>query len=742
MTESVEYALAAQAVFSDQPPAGPSALDPLGAELLGEFARAEQARRDTELRWLKDLRQYRGQYDPDVKIDKNRSRAFVRKTRTKVKTLDSRVADLLFPAGSEKNWSVDPTPKPSLSLDQKREVEQMLRAAKKPINRDTVEQGVQEWAKERAKRMAKVIDDQLGEARYKNACLQAIHSAHLYGTGIVKGPLVERKIRTRFVKQGKKWASRSEAYITPWVDFVPLWRFYPDLTSTTLEGCRYVFERHQMSKHDLAKLAERRTFDGERIREYITANPSGRVQLRFVDSELRLIGERMVLQGDQGGNYEVLERWGYIDGAKLAAAGVKVPKDRLHESFFSNVWLLPNGQIIKAVLQPIDGVTWPYHLYSFDKDESSLFAEGLASIMRDAQELINASTRLMVDNAAISGGPMFEANLDVLSTLERADEVHPFKMWRRRNGSNGNTQPAIRVIDIPSHVQELNAMAQRFDTDADEVTAIPRYMSGENASSGAAGTASGMSMLMGAANIVVKDLVSDWDGGVTQPFITALYRWNMQFHDDDGIKGDFDVSARGAASLVAKEVRAKQLTEMVAMVANPLMLPFVKFDKLLRLLAEANELSDIVKTEDELKQEQEGGANQMQAQLAQQAQALQLQEIQAKVSKLAADTNKAVADAALTRAKEMESKVAAIYAAMQAAGVAVTSPHVAPAGDEILRSAGYTDATPTPTLAQLDGPAVQGDVAPMDGDPTVAPQTGEMGLHRGIETARADGVPQ
>ena len=48
-----------------------------------------------------------------------------------------------------------------------------------------------------------------------------------------------------------------------------------------------------------------------------------------------------------------------------------------------------------------------------------------------------------------------------------------------------------------------------------------------------------------------------------------------------------DIKARGAASLVAKEVRAKQLTEMVGMAANPAILPFVKFDKLLRLLAKS-----------------------------------------------------------------------------------------------------------------------------------------------------------
>ena len=58
-------------------------------------------------------------------------------------------------------------------------------------------------------------------------------------------------------------------------------------------------------------------------------------------------------------------------------------------------------------------------------------------------------------------------------------------------------------------------------------------------------------------------------------------------------------------------------------------------------------------------------------------------------------------------AKAVNLKVEAAYAALQAGGVATSSPHIAPAGDEILRSSGWKDATPSPSIAQLDGPPVQ-----------------------------------
>lgn len=746
--DNLEYELAAAEQMA-QPDTAPSAqVDALGSTLLAEFAQAELDRRQTEERWLSDLRQYKGQYDPAVltKIGPNRSKAFVRKTRVKIKTIDSRVADLLFPAGTEKNWEIDTTPVPSVSPEQKSLVAQRLTqmAQGQPVPPEVVDQAIMKMAKEASKKMAKVIEDQLVEARYKDVAIKTVHSGHLYGTGVMKGPLVERKIRTRFVQQGNSWIAKSETYVVPFVDYVPLWRFYPDMSATELDQCRYAYERHQMTKADLVNLSQRKSFNKQRIVDYIKSNPQGEVKLRYFDNELRVIGERNATQGNKAGTYEVLERWGWLDGASLKDAGVPVPENRVHETFFSNVWLLPDGQIIKAVLQPINGVTWPYHMYYFDKDETSIFGEGIASIMRDDQTMINAATRMMLDNGGITSGPQLEVNPSLLASLDKVEEVFPWKIWLRNNSNPGT--PAIRAIEMPNNLGNLSGMADRFENNADETTAIPRYMSGENTSSGAAGTASGMSMLMGAANIVIKDLITSYDEGITRPFLQALYRWNMQFHKDNSIKGDFDVKARGAASLVAKEVRARQLNEFAAQTSNPMDAPFIKRDALLRQRAEANELSDVVKTEDEVAAEQNNEMAQMQQQTAIQQQQLVMAELAKKVEVLTAQAAKAMAEVDLIRAKAVSTKVEAVYAALQAGGTATAAPMTAPAGDEILRSSGWQDATPDPSIAQLGGPPVQPagqtiqpPMAPMKPDmPNVEAPTGMQGRRQGIETPELD----
>jgi hypothetical protein len=780
----LDYVAAATAEFRGE---RASDLTPLGVRLIGEFGQAVLDRQPTEERWLTDLRQYKGKYEPDELAEmKSRSSSFVRKTRTKVKTVDARVSDLLFPTGKERSWSVSNTPEPSLSDEQKQEIVNMLaKAGNMQPAPDDVKKMAIDICKAAAERMSVVIDDQLVEARYKKSCVATIHSGNLYGTGVLKGPLVEKKVRERWKRENKKWVTFSESYIVPFVENVPLWRFYPDMAANELDGCQYVWERHTFTPSRLSDLATRKTFDGKKIRNYILAHPKGETTKVRFDMELKSLGERINRQADPAGNYEVLERWGYVSAADLKDVGVEVPPERAHETFFANIWMFPSGDVIKAVLQPISGVTWPYHMYYFDKDETSIFGDGLSSVMRDDQKMLNAATRLMIDNAAITSGPMVEVITSYLSSLENVSEMSAWKVWLRNSTDPGN--PAVRPIELPNNLEWLESMARMFDNNSDETTAIPKYMSGENPTAGAAGTATGMSMLMGAANIVIKDLITNWDEGITTPFLQALYRWNMQFHSDESIKGDFDAKATGTSSLVAKEIRAQALAQFAAQTNNPVDGPLIKRPNLLRQIAQGHELTDVVKTDKELQAEQESEQAKSQASLQQRMQEAQTAHLEGQAKKVLAEAEVAavkvkemLANIELLIAKAVDVKVETIYAALQAGGTATVNPRTAPAGDEILKSAGFVDSTPQPSIASLDNIPVQAtdgtqnllnkgqtfaqspdqpgapQGAPVNTDPTTPapadqaqpmgaaqpqsgqPPTGQEGERAGIETARIE----
>lgn len=857
--DAAEYAVASREEFAREERKKHLATQSISSVLSGEFTNAKKQRQETEQRWLDDLRQYRGKYGADEEAAMGtRSKVYVRKTRVKIKTIDSRVSDLLFPAGSEKNWSIGPTPKPMISKEQREEIKaKMLQAAQQLMQQkamaaqqapggaaagkppspmtppaaaavqqieepddDVIDGVVKDFVDKAAKKMSTTIDDQLTEARYKETCVRVVHSGHLYGTGVLKGPLVERKVNTRFTKvvepvigedgqpeldedgkpkQQMRWVSKSQYTVVPFVEYVPLWRFYPDMSVTELEDCQFVYEQHFFNRSRMIELSKRKSFDKEAILAFIEGNPNGsRSQLEHFDTEMRSIGDRTFADNNTGGSYEVLERWGWLTGKQLKEAGYDVAPERCEEAFFSNVWMLWSGQIIKVSLQPIDGTTWPYHLYHFDKDETSIFGEGLASVMRDDQAMLNAAVRLMLDNAAITSGPQLEVITSLLVDKEKTNEIFPWKVWKRTN-EHMNVQ-AVRAIELPNNLDSLSKLAAMFESNTDEVTAIPRYMSGENATQGAAGTAAGMSMLMAAANIVIKDLITAWDEGITRSFLQALYHWNMKFNPDDSIKGDFDVKARGTASLIAKEVRARQLNEFAQLTANPDDKPYIKRHDMLLQRAEANEMTDVVMSKEEFAEYQKSPEFQAQQELMRGMAEAQLGELRAKIASMTAqaelngakakeameslqmvalEAKKMLADTEQTKAETVRILAEAVFASLQAGGVAVANPFTAPAGDEIYRSVGGVDKTPARQLDDLnrrpiqesDGtvqvlnkgarfeaqPRVNGpttveepevdqpETPPPEGQtppPELQTATGLVGKGRGIETTRIEGAPQ
>ena len=127
---------------------------------------------------------------------------------------------------------------------------------------------------------------------------------------------------------------------------------------------------------------------------------------------------------------------------------------------------------------------------------------------------------------------------------------------------------------------------------ADEATGIPSYSHGSGAVGGVGRTASGMSMLMGAAAQNIKAVVRNIDDYLLSPLGKSLFGFNMQFNFNPEFIGDLDVKARGTESLMRNEVRSQRLLQFMQMTQNEQMAPFVKYDYILRELASSMDLDE------------------------------------------------------------------------------------------------------------------------------------------------------
>ena len=150
---------------------------------------------------------------------------------------------------------------------------------------------------------------------------------------------------------------------------------------------------------------------------------------------------------------------------------------------------------------------------------------------------------------------------------------------------------SIYGLKFPNTAPENMQMFDRFRQLADEATGIPSYSHGNTGVQGMTRTASGMSMLMGAASLNIKTVVKNLDDFLLKPLGKAFYQWNMQFLDKKlNIEGDLEVKATGTNSLMQKEVRSQRLTMFLQTAQNPSIAPFIKINKLISELAYSLEL--------------------------------------------------------------------------------------------------------------------------------------------------------
>lgn len=541
----------------------------LGTTLSASFARYEKDRKSWEDRMLQNYRQYKGEYDQEVKIDKNRSKAYPKATRTKCISTVARLMQMLFPV-AEKNWGIKPSPIPNMS-------EENLLVALGQITDpaatdEMISADIVAFAKTRAASMEMEMDDQLvelggtKELPYVSLCKLVIQGGTKFGVGILKGPLVREQDQTRWGRSDLTGAFEIrvvKAY-RPYYEVTSPWNYYPDMAAKTFASMDGQFERHPMNRRQLQDLAAMPGFDKDLIMEFIASNKNGNFQWRTFETQLRSMGthDRTL---DSAGKYEAVEYWGDALVSELREAGVEIAPEYIDEQMAeAHVWML--GQyVVKAELSPYKPFLRPYHHFVFEEDDSSLTGEGLPYIMRDSQLGMCAAVRMIVDNAAVSAGPIFEINRMLLATDTDTKTIHAFKIFERDDDGPSASVPAVREIQVAAHVNELTAVLNMFREFADMETFITPAMNADftNSAKEPFRTAHGASMLLGGASLPLRDIVRNFDA-FTLSVMTSLYQWNMQFNDKAEIKGDYQIHARGSASLMAKEVRAQSLDQFAA----------------------------------------------------------------------------------------------------------------------------------------------------------------------------------
>jgi hypothetical protein len=591
------------------------------------YKRSEDSRYADEQRWLRAYRNYRGLYGSDVQFtDAEKSRIFVKVTKTKTLAAYGQIVDVLF--GNNKfPLSVNPTVLPDgvaesvhINIDPRVEAGQaaisaaMGSPAPKPylIDGDTelkpgetlmdlqarlggMEEKLAPVSEKiiegdgttattvtfhpsmvAAKKMEKKIHDQLQESGATTHLRSMAFEMALLGTGVMKGAFAVDKEYPNWNEDGEY---EPIVKTVPECDHVSIWDFYPDPEAKDMDEAEYVVQRHKMSRTQLRKLKTRPFFMNDGVQLAIDKGPDyvqKYWEMTMEDDDTQPTSER----------WEVLEFWGFVDTKLLEEHGVDIPSELSDlDEVNCNVWVC-NDEVLRFVLNPFKPTRIPYYAVPYEHNPYSFFGVGIAENMDDTQTLMNGFMRMAIDNAAMSGNLIIE--VDETNLVPGQDlSVYPGKIFRRQGGAPGQ---AIFGTKFPNVAQENMQLFDKARVLADESTGFPSFAHGQTGVQGVGRTASGISMLMSAANGSIRTVVKNVDDYLIRPLGKAFFAFNMQFDFDENIKGDLEVHASGTESLMANEVRSQRLMQFLQVAQNPVLAPFAKMDYIIREIAKSMDL--------------------------------------------------------------------------------------------------------------------------------------------------------
>jgi hypothetical protein len=322
------------------------------------------------------------------------------------------------------------------------------------------------------------------------------------------------------------------------------------------------------------------------------------------------------IKQDPQGKYEIIIWKGPVSGQKLRDCGADVPDAQIADDVEAEIWLL-DGQIIKADIN-----TWrklgldvkTVHCFIFDEDDTSPIGNGLPNVMRDSQMSVSAATRMTLDNASVTCGPQLEINTALLRTDQDVTAIEAYKNWYRDDDGPSAQFPAVRKIEVDGHLAELqkpHRPVHELRRPRDIRGRGDRRRHGEDAVRADAhrGRRVHAARRCGAAvqghhqELRQLQAVADPEPRAVQQEVQPGARAG----------GDYNVIARGATSLIAKEVRGMQV-DTLSQTLRPEELDHLDDRKLLGMKLATRDLTGLLVPQEEAdrkRQAREQAAGQM-----------------------------------------------------------------------------------------------------------------------------------
>lgn len=553
---------------------------------------ARSAKSFVSERLLKAQRARMGVYDPSKLTEIKKfggSEEYARVTDNKCRVAEAWLRDVYL-GQTEKPWSVAHSPDPSFPSDMIDQVRQQVSAelaaayaADLPVTPeqvtqrlgaldDAVKERLIDEARKRASRMERKMADQMEEGGWTAEWAMFLTDLATYPAAHFKAPILRMRKTLQWKNVAGVWVPQLEEQVLPEFNRIDPFRAYPAPGATSPQDGFFI-EHLSYSRDDIYALIGVDGFDEDAIRAVLDEYGKGGLSNWLgitAASEARTLtaGASGTLSPDV--DIDCLEFHGPIRGKDLLEWGL--PEEDVSDperDYEANVWLIGRW-VIKAQLNYDPLGRRGVFKASYEELPGAYWGLGLADILEDVQGVVNAAVRALVNNMGIASGPQVAVNIDRLPEGEDITNLYPWRVWQVQDSKYGDSSKPIEFFQPATNVQDLLAVIEKFYQFGDDWSLIPRYMSGNDRVGGAGRTASGLSMLLNAANKGLKGVISNIDTNVLGPMLSKLFDYNMLYDPDMTIKGDSNVVARGAVALMQLESLQLRRNEFLQATANPI----------------------------------------------------------------------------------------------------------------------------------------------------------------------------
>lgn len=596
--------------------------------------------KQVRLEMVNTLRRVRGEYEPTklaaIRAFKG-SEAYIRSSENKARAADSWIKDI-YRGDTDMPWEVTPTAIPDLPDETLQMIEQDCQVYAQqmeqqmamyiedpnfPVDPNEIPKLIQQYyeervdqetvkferkAKARCGRAAKKIRDQNQEGGWNEAFKEFLYYFIRLKAGIIKGPILTKKKKQQWQKtMDGSYAIETIDVLANDVYCVSPFRFFPSKGMRRI-GDGDVIELHDLSLQSISDMIGVPGYSETELRNVISRYSTGGLKARWFTIEDEMAVNQVTrekhyqaqsnvpTQNSNDFNAEsiwAMEFYGTVSGKML------MEWDAVNETptmagldpemqYQVNCWKIGES-VIKAVVNPDSLGRKPYHVSSWSKNPEWIWGEGLVEFSSCIEDILNSITRALQNNIAIASGPLVEIDKD------RVDDRNPLYPWRQILSTSmqmKNEGPAVNYYQPQMHTAELINAWQFFSKVLDEMT-VPAYAQGAAQSGVTAGTATVFTQLLASATRSIKGVVSNIDDDIFTPYITMCYDNIMKFSDDESIKGDAVIVAKGVSGLLAKEQQTMGKLEFLTMAATPLLAQVLGEKNIGAILAQVAKSKDL-----------------------------------------------------------------------------------------------------------------------------------------------------